>query len=206
MVILIGCTESKTRILLAQLANCCQLLNLLALRDEGQNFGEGSSVEGTLQGGNNDNFAKAGSFLRKLDNVSEKLAFIDSNNIVGPPLVLQLSKGVDRGRLNLDATVRIDTEIKTVAEVSWKFDSQDFLASDSMFITATEQLGGFTGKHAAHDKFNTATLSWLWGKVVYLFGRLFWLHLGDLLYHVGWGHLAWFGLSDCGSLKFFFLI
>ena len=118
MVILIGCTESKTRILLAQLANCCQLLNLLALRDEGQNFGEGSSVEGTLQGGNNDNFAKAGSFLRKLDNVSEKLAFIDSNNIVGPPLVLQLSKGVDRGRLNLDATVRTDTEIKTVAEVS----------------------------------------------------------------------------------------
>ena len=90
VVCLVSCTEGKTSILFAQFADRGQFLNLLALGDKGQNFGEGSSEECALKRRDHYNFAEAGSLLRKLYNVSEKLALVNSNNIVGLPLVTKL--------------------------------------------------------------------------------------------------------------------
>ena len=48
-VILAGRAKGETSILLAQLADGCEFGDLFALGDEGDDVGEGSSEEGTLQ-------------------------------------------------------------------------------------------------------------------------------------------------------------
>ena len=80
--------EREACTLLAQLANSCQLLDLLTLWQESQNIWEVSSQESTLKRGNNHHLSTICCLLTELNNISEELPLINTNDIELLPAVL----------------------------------------------------------------------------------------------------------------------
>jgi hypothetical protein len=89
MAVLAGRAECETGVLLAEFADGCQFLDFLALGNQVKNLWEGSTEESTLQGGDNHDFAQVGRFLRKLNDVTEKLALVNTDNVELLPLVAE---------------------------------------------------------------------------------------------------------------------
>ena len=206
-VVFAGCAESETRILFAQLADSGQFLDLLALRDEGENTWERTSEEGSLQAGDHDNLAMVGSLLSKLDYIGEELALVNSDHVVGHPLVAELSECIDGCGWLLLTRMSANLEISTISEIGRKLDSEDLLASDVVLVAAAQKFSGFTREHTAHDELDATTLLHLNLRlIVDLLGRLVALGSSDLVHNIGRSLLAWFRGSDCRSLEFLLLI
>ena len=97
-------------------------------------------------------------------------------------------------------------ESVAVPFISRKFDSEDTLASNVVLVASAEELGRFTRKHAAHDKFDATALSLLGRQERCPPGRLLGLDWGDPICDVGRGQFAGLHRSDRGCLEFFRLL
>ena len=84
---LAGRAEGETGVRSALLADRGQLLDLLALGDQGQDGGERATHEGPLQRRNDDNLAVVGRCLRETHDVLKELAFVDRDHVTGEPFL-----------------------------------------------------------------------------------------------------------------------
>jgi len=86
----------------------------------------------------------------------------------------------------------------SIATIGAELYFENSLPSNFVFVTASEELGGFSCKHAAHDELNTAALMGNWAEV----GSLVWLLLRlDCSCLLGCVGRDWFGGPDGWGLE-----
>lgn len=86
------------------------------------------------------------------------MALIYANDIVILPFVSKVCENIDWSSRNLLARVRANGELVVISFVSRKLNSEYSLASDCVFVAATEKLGSLASEHAAHDELYATTL------------------------------------------------
>lgn len=151
-------SKRKAGVLLAQLADGRQFLDLLAFGDQSQYVLEATAQEGSLKGSDDHDFLLIGSHLSELDNVSEELTLVDTDDIKLAPGVPEVVDKAGRwDGLFFDAVVRRN-RLSVVSVVCTELDLQYFFACDFVFAASTQQLSAFAREHAAHNQLNTPAL------------------------------------------------
>jgi len=103
------CSKCEAGVLLAKLAYGRQLLDLLALRDQREDVLEAAAQERALKGSDDYDFLLVGRHFSELDDVSEKLAFVDADDVKLAPVVSEVADETSRrDRFFLHAVVRRD--------------------------------------------------------------------------------------------------